>query len=81
MLKNNSSTKSSAKSNKSQHETKRPDRYELHRRLQDLTYWERHNRNEFYIRWADLRRDMGYRQADLQNIFDTHKGLFGVRNA
>ena len=79
MNKNNSSTKSSAKPHKSHVETKRPDRIELHRRLQDLTYWERRNRNEFFIRWADLRRDMGYRQADLQNIFDTHKWQFGVK--
>jgi hypothetical protein len=59
----------------------RPDRIELHRRLQDLTYWERRNRNEFYIRFEELRRDMGCATAALQKIYDSHKWQFGVKES
>lgn len=72
---------SNTKSNKSQAKTKGIDRHELHRRLQDLTYFEKRNGYEFNIRFGELQRDMGFSESRLQKTYDSHKGLFGVRNA
>ena len=58
----------------------RDDRHLLHQKLGNLTYFERHNKLEFEIRIATLRRDMGFTVREMQKIYDAHKGMFGVQS-
>jgi hypothetical protein len=71
---------SNSKTRKTQVKTKGIDRQELHRRLQDLTYFEKRNGYEFNIRFEELKRDTGFRVCGLRKIYDSHKGLFGVKS-